>query len=220
MSTAESDLRAFRRGRFALAERVACDIPDGYWVNLGIGMPTLIADVVIPDREVVFQCENGLIGVGPRAHGAGIDPDQINADKEPVTIIAGGSFMHHADSFAMIRGGHLDLAVLGAFQVSPNGDLANWKTPGEGVPAVGGAMDLAVGARAIWVMMSLCTNDGRPKLVPSCDFPLTAKGVVSRIFTDLAVFSIEGGEMIVDEIVPGLSFGGLEALTQVPLRRR
>lgn len=203
-----------------MAGRVARDIPDGYWVNLGIGMPTLIADITSVDREVVFHCENGMVGMGPRAKTDEIDPDLINAGKEPVTLVAGGSFMHHADSFAMIRGGHLDLAVLGAFQVSMTGDLSNWATPGGGVPAVGGAMDLAVGARAVWVMMNLTTADGTAKLVHQCDFPLTAFDVVRRIFTDVAVFTLDEGKVWVDEIVPGLDFGGLQAMTSVPLSVR
>ena len=219
MSTRAS-LDTFRLSRMGIAERLARDIPDGYWVNLGIGAPTLVADIQHPGREIVFQCENGLIGMGPRpADPSERDDDIINAAKEPVTVVEGGSFVDHSESFAMIRGGHLDLAVLGAYEVSGTGDLANWRTKSDSVPAVGGAMDLAAGARAVWVMMSLCTASGDPKLVERCSYPLTAAAVVDRVFTDFAVFSIQDGRVVVDDIVPGLSFDQLQSLTPVKLER-
>jgi 3-oxoadipate CoA-transferase beta subunit len=218
--SAEQIAVPLRLSRAELAERVAEQIPDGSWVNLGIGMPTLIAEVPTGDREVVFHCENGMVGMGPRADQDAIDWDLVNAGKEPVTLVPGGSFMNHAESFAMIRGRHLDLAILGAFQVAANGDLANWTTPDDGIPAVGGAMDLAVGARQVWVMTNMLARDGKPKLVEKCDLPLTAPGVVRRVFTDVAMLSIDQGQVFVDEIFAGLSFADVQAMTPVPLQRR
>jgi 3-oxoadipate CoA-transferase beta subunit len=196
-----------------IAARVARDIQDGWYVNLGIGMPTQVADFVGDDREVVFHSENGLLGMGPAPTPETKNPWLINAGKQYVTLKRGGSYVHHADSFAMIRGGHLDLCVLGAFEVSQRGDLANWSAKEDSVPAVGGAMDLAVGAKRIWIMMDHLTREGEPKLVRSCSYPLTAAGVVSRIYTNLAVLEvIQGGFRVVD-MVEGLSFSELKTLT-------
>lgn len=174
-----------------LAAEIARDIPPGAYVNLGIGQPTLVAEHLTPESGVVLHTENGMLNMGPAAVGDGIDPDLINAGKVPVTELPGCSYFHHADSFAMMRGGHLDICVLGAFQVSAGGDLANWHTGApDAIPAVGGAMDLAIGAKQVFVVMSLFTRDGSPKLVPRCTYPLTGPGCVDRIYTDLGVFDI------------------------------
>ncbi|MBU2668074.1 3-oxoacid CoA-transferase subunit B [Actinoplanes bogorensis] len=174
-----------------LAARVARDIPPHSYVNLGIGLPTRVADHLNPESGVVLHTENGMLNMGPAATGDRIDPDLINAGKQPVTELPGAAYFHHADSFAMMRGGHLDVCVLGAFQVSATGDLANWSTGApDAIPAVGGAMDLAIGARQVFVMMTLFDKRGRPKLVPSCTFPLTGAGCVSRVYTDVAVFDV------------------------------
>jgi 3-oxoadipate CoA-transferase beta subunit len=175
-----------------LAARVARDIPRGSYVNLGIGLPTLVADHLRVDAGVTLHTENGMLGMGPAARGDAIDPDLVNAGKIPVTELPGASYFHQADSFAMMRGGHIDVCVLGAFEVSVGGDLANWSTGAPGaIPAVGGAMDLAVGARSTWVMMNLLTKDGRPKLVSECTLPLTGVGCVTRVYSDLAVIDLE-----------------------------
>jgi 3-oxoacid CoA-transferase B subunit len=175
-------------GRDDLARLVAADIPPGSYVNLGIGQPTRVADFLDPASGVILHTENGMLGVGPRASGEDIDSDLINAGKIPVTETPGASYFHHADSFAMIRGGHLDVCVLGAFQVSFDGDLANWHTgASDAIPAVGGAMDLAIGAKQVFVLMTLFSNDGSPKLVPKCTYPLTGVACVSRVYTDYAV---------------------------------
>ena len=180
-----------RLDRAAIAKLVAADIPPGSYVNLGIGQPTLVADYLSPDSGVVLHTENGMLGMGRAAHGDEVDPDLINAGKVPVTETPGASYFHHADSFAMMRGGHLDVCVLGAFQVSFTGDLANWHTGRpDAIPAVGGAMDLAIGAKQVFVMMSLFTDAGAPKLVPSCTYPLTGLRCVSRVYTDYGVFSV------------------------------
>lgn len=187
--------------RDQLAERVARDIPRGAYVNLGIGMPTKVSDYLEPDRRVTLHTENGMLGMGPEAHGEQIDLDLINAGKIPVTELPGASYFHHADSFAMMRGGHLDLCVLGAFQVSAAGDLANWHTGKPGaIPAVGGAMDLAIGARRTVVMMELLTRKGESKLVEACTYPVTALGCVSRVYTDVAVFDLTDEGIAVLEI--------------------
>jgi 3-oxoadipate CoA-transferase beta subunit len=206
--------------RMELAARVAADIPDGSYVNLGIGIPTLVADCVPAEREVVFHSENGLLGVGPAPPPGEADPDVINAGKDPVTVVRGGCFMSHADSFALIRGGHLDLAVMGGFEVSARGDLANWAGEGEMVPAVGGAMDLAAGARDVWVAMTHTTAAGSSKLVEQCRLPLTGRGVVSRVYTDLAVLDVdrEEGCFAVVELAPGLDMRALQEVTAAPLR--
>lgn len=177
--------------RAEMAARVAVDIPAGSFVNLGIGQPTMVADHLAPDSGVVLHTENGMLGMGPAAVGDEVDPDLINAGKIPVTELPGASYFHHADSFAMMRGGHLDVCVLGAFQVSHHGDLANWHTGApDAIPAVGGAMDLAIGAKKVFVMMTLLAKDGTAKLVPECTYPLTGVGCVDRVYTDLAVFDV------------------------------
>ncbi len=207
-----------RMDRQALARRVAEDIPDGAYVNLGIGLPTLVANCLPPDREIMLQSENGLLGMGPAPAAGQEDLDLINAGKQPVTILPGGCFFHHADSFAMMRGGHIDICVLGAFQVATNGDLANWHTgAADAIPAVGGAMDLAVGARQTFVMMELLSRDGQSKLVQTCTYPLTGLACVSRVYTDVGVFSLEQGAALVVEMVEGLSFDHLCDLTRLPL---
>ena len=185
--------------RAEMAARVAADIPAGSFVNLGIGQPTMVADHLAPDSGVVLHTENGMLGMGPAAVGDEVDPDLINAGKIPVTELPGASYFHHADSFAMMRGGHLDVCVLGAFQVSHHGDLANWHTGApDAIPAVGGAMDLAIGAKKVFVMMTLLAKDGTAKLVPECTYPLTGVGCVDRVYTDLAVFDVgpEGASLV------------------------
>ena len=179
--------------RDGMARLVARDIPDGSYVNLGIGQPTRVADFLEPGSGVVLHTENGMLGMGPVATGDAVDPDLTNAGKQPVTELPGASYFHHADSFAMMRGGHLDVCVMGAFQVSGRGDLANWHTgAADAIPAVGGAMDLAIGAKAVYVMMTLFAKDGAAKLVPECTYPLTGLACVSRVYTDLALFEITG----------------------------
>jgi 3-oxoadipate CoA-transferase, beta subunit len=200
-----------------LAARVAQDIPAGAYVNLGIGQPTRVAEHLPPERGVVLHTENGMLGMGRRAAGAEVDPDLTNAGKVPVTELPGAAYFHHADSFAMMRGGHLDVCVLGAFQVSATGDLANWHTgEPDAVPAVGGAMDLAVGAKSVYVMMSLFTRAGAPKLVPGCTYPLTGVGCVDRLYTDVAVFDLTPDGAVVRE-VSGTSFADLREALDVPL---
>ena len=204
--------------REQIAQRIARDIPDGAYVNLGIGMPTLVANWLPKDREIILHSENGILGMGPAPASGAEDWDMINASKEPVTLLTGGAYSHHTDSFAMMRGGHLDIAVLGAFQVSAEGDLANWHTGEPGaIPAVGGAMDLAVGAKHVWVMMEHVTKAGEPKIVPKCSYPLTGIGVVKRIYTDLAVLEITPRGLAASRLVPGLSFDELRRLTGVAL---
>lgn len=203
-----------------MAARVAQDIAEGAVVNLGIGMPTLVANHLPAGREVMMHSENGVIGMGPAPPEGEEDYDLINAGKQPVTLLPGGVFFHHADSFAMMRGGHLDVCVLGAFQVSASGDLANWHTGAPGaIPAVGGAMDLAIGAKRTVVMMDHTTKTGEPKIVAQCSYPLTGIACVSRIYTDLAVLDITPEGVKVVEIVPGLSFDALQARTSAPLMR-
>lgn len=204
--------------REQMAARVAQDIPDGAYVNLGIGLPTKVANYLPKDREIILQSENGLLGMGPAPAADHIDPELINAGKEPVTLLPGGCFFHHGVSFAMMRGGHLDLCVLGAFQVSEQGDIANWHTgAADAIPAVGGAMDLAVGAKSVFVMMDLLTRDGAAKLVRHCTYPLTGIGCIDRIYTDMAIFDITPGAVTVREIVDGVSFEQLQALVPVRL---
>jgi 3-oxoadipate CoA-transferase, beta subunit len=201
-----------------IARRIAADIPDGSYVNLGIGLPTLVADAVSPEKEIIYHSENGILGMGPApAPGEG-DPELINAGKQPVTLLPGGAFFHHTDAFLMMRGGHIDVTVLGAFQVSERGDLANWSTDDDTYPpAVGGAMDLAVGARRVLVGTTHTTRDGRPKLLPRCTYPLTAAGVVDRVYTDLAVIDVVAGQFLVREMVRGLSPEELQRLTAARL---
>jgi 3-oxoadipate CoA-transferase, beta subunit len=178
--------------RSELAARVARDIPAGSYVNLGIGLPTTVASHLDPSAGIVLHTENGMLGMGPEAHGDDVDPDLVNAGKIPVTETPGAAYFHHADSFAMMRGGHLDVCILGAFQVAANGDLANWHTGApDAIPAVGGAMDLAIGAKSVFVMMDLFTRDGAPKLVPTCTYPLTGRACVTRVYTRHAVFHID-----------------------------
>src|SRR4051812_32530532 len=189
-----------RLDRAGIARLVAADIPPGSYVNLGIGQPTLVADYLAEDSGVILHTENGMLGMGAAAHGDDVDPDLINAGKVPVTETLGASYFHHADSFAMMRGGHLDVCVLGAFQVSFTGDLANWHTgEPDAIPAVGGAMDLAIGAKQVFVMMTLFDKAGRAKLVPACTYPLTALGCVSRVYTDVATFQLGPGPAMVTE---------------------
>jgi 3-oxoadipate CoA-transferase beta subunit len=208
-----------RLTRDQMAARVARDIPDGAYVNLGIGLPTAVANHLPADREVVLHTENGLLGMGPAPAPGQEDPDVINAGKQPVTALPGAAFFHHADSFAMMRGGHLDICVLGAFQVSGRGDLANWHTGApDAIPAVGGAMDLAIGAKKTFVMMEHTTRQGEPKLVERCTCPVTGFGCVSRIYTDLAVLDVVDGGLEVVEMVDGLDLATLRALTAAPLR--
>ena len=206
--------------RDQMAVRVAADIADGAVVNLGIGLPTLVANHLPSGREVVLHSENGVIGMGPAPREGAEDFDLINAGKQPVTLLPGGSFFHHADSFAMMRGGHLDVCVLGAFQVAANGDLANWHTgAADAIPAVGGAMDLAIGAKKTYVMMEHTTKGGEHKIVAECSYPLTGVGCVARIYTDLAVIDVGPAGARVVDVVPGLSFEQLQAVTAVPLER-
>ena len=205
--------------RREMAKRLADDIPEGWYVNLGIGAPLQVADFVPDAREVVFQSENGVLGMGPAPEPDKINRWLINAGKQYITLHTGGSYMHHADSFALIRGGHLDLCVLGAFQVAENGDIANWSTSdNESAPAVGGAMDLAAGARRIWVMMDHTTKTGESRLVRRCTYPLTAVGVVKRVYTNLAVLDVIDDGFAVREMVPGMTLDELQKVTDAPLR--
>jgi len=204
--------------RQEMAQRAARDIPDGAYVNLGIGLPTMISNFLPPDREIVLHTENGMLGMGPVAHGEQIDPDLINAGKIPVTELPGAAYFHQADSFAMMRGGHLDICVLGAFQVSATGDLANWHTGGpDSIPAVGGAMDLAIGAKQVFVIMELFTRDGVCKLVPECSYPLTGIGCVNVVYTDYAVFRITDDGIVVQDLFGETTAEELERLTGLPL---
>ena len=214
-----TELAAFKPfSRTQMAQRAAADIPEGWYVNLGIGIPTLIADYVPMDREVIFHSENGVLGMGPAPEKDKIEPWLINAGKQYVTLRPGGSFCHHADSFSMIRGGHLDLCVLGAFQVADNGDIANWATSeNDTAPAVGGAMDLAAGAKRLWVLMEHTTKDGTPKLVTKCSYPLTAPGAVKRVYTNLATLDVTERGFVVLGMAPGLSFEDLQARTEARL---
>ena len=204
--------------RAQMAARVARDIPDGAVVNLGIGLPTLVANHLPKDREVLLHSENGVLGMGPAPAAGDEDWDLINAGKQAVTLLDGGSYFHHADSFGMMRGGHLDFSVLGAFQVSVSGDLANWHTGApDAIPAVGGAMDLAIGAKKTYVMMEHLTKAGESKIVPVCSYPLTGVGCVSRIYTDLATINITAQGLRVIDMVESLSLAELERLSGVPL---
>ena len=206
--------------RDEVAARIARDIPEGAYVNLGIGLPTLVANHLAPDKEIFLHSENGILGMGPAPAPGEEDPELINAGKQPVTLLAGGAYFHHADSFAMIRGGHLDICVLGAFQVSIAGDLANWHTGEPGtIPAVGGAMDLAVGARRVFVMMEHLTRKGEPKIVERCTYPLTGVRCVSRIYTDMAVLDVTPTGLTVVDMVNGLSLAELKQCTALEASR-
>jgi 3-oxoadipate CoA-transferase beta subunit len=208
-----------RRSKDELAARVAQDIPEGATVNLGIGQPTLVANHIPSSREVLLHSENGILGMGPAPAKGQEDYDLINAGKQPVTLLPGGAYFHHADSFAMMRGGHLDICVLGAFQVSATGDLANWHTgEADAIPAVGGAMDLAVGAKQTWVMMDLLTKQGQSKLVETCSYPLTGIGCVKRVYTDLATLACTPQGLVVIDRVEGLGLEELSALIGLPLK--
>ena len=207
-----------RRSRDEIAARVARDIPEGAYVNLGIGLPTLIGNHLPREREVFLHSENGILGLGPAPAKGDEDEDLINAGKQPVTLLTGGAYFHHGDSFAMMRGGHLDICVLGAFQVSAEGDLANWHTgEPDAIPAVGGAMDLAIGAKRVLIMMEHVTKSGAPKIVARCSYPLTAMHCVDRIYTDLAVIDVTDRGLTVIEIVEGLELAELQRMTGAPL---
>jgi 3-oxoadipate CoA-transferase beta subunit len=204
--------------RDQIAAHIAKDIFEGAYVNLGIGMPTLVANHLPADREIILQSENGILGMGPAPTPGSEDFDLINAGKQPVTLLRGGSYFHSADSFAMMRAGHLDIAVLGAFQVAANGDLANWHTGGkDDIPAVGGAMDLAVGAKQTWVMMEHLTRSGESKLVERCTYPLTGVGCVTRVYTDLAVIDVTAQGFKLVEAVAGLSLAELISLSKLSI---
>jgi len=204
--------------RREMARRIADDIQSGWYVNLGIGIPTLVADCLDQSREVVIHSENGILGMGPAPASESVDPWLVNAGKQYVSLYDGGSFFRHSDSFAMIRGGHLDLCVLGAYEVADNGDLANWATTAEDdIPAVGGAMDLAVGAKRVWVIMEHTTRDGGARLVSKCSYPLTAPRCVSRIYTNLATIDVEPEGFVVRSMIEGLAFEELQKRTAAPL---
>ncbi len=203
-----------------MAQKVAMDIFDGAYVNLGIGIPELVADFIPEGREVIYHTENGLLGMGKVATEANQDPELVNAGKKYITAIPGAAYFHHADSFAMIRGGHIDICVLGAYQVSEEGDLANWSTgnPND-IPAVGGAMDLVAGVKTIYVITKHCTKNGASKIVKECSYPVTGKNVVSRIYTDLAIIDVLDKKLVVKELAPNVSFEELQQQTEAILHR-
>lgn len=210
-----------KRSKEQLARRVASDMFNGAYVNLGIGMPTLVANHLPEGIEVILHSENGILGMGPAPAAGDEDYDLINAGKQPVTLLPGGAYFHHTDSFAMMRGGHLDICVLGAFQVSATGDLANWHTgQPDAIPAVGGAMDLAVGAKQTWVMMDLLTKQGQSKVVAACTYPLTAPACVKRIYTDLATLACTPDGLALIDLVDGLSLKSLEEMIGLPIAIR
>lgn len=208
------------RTREEMARRVALDIPNGSYVNLGIGIPELVAKFVPQGRTLVYHTENGLLGMGPAPEEGAGDPELINAGKRRVTALPGAAYFHHADSFAMIRGGHLDLCVLGAMQVAANGDLANWSTgEPDAIPAVGGAMDLVAGVKSVYVVTQHCTKSGEPKLVERCTYPLTGRGVVNRVYTELAVIDVTAAGFVLVELSPGVTFEHVRERTGAPLKR-
>ena len=216
-----ADFKISPLDRNGMAERAARDIPEGWLVNLGIGIPTHIADFVPIDREVIFHAENGVIGVGPAPAPEKVNPYLINASTMRVTLRTGGSYVHHADSFAIARGGHLDLCVLGAFEVAENGDIANWaRSADEPVKQVGGAMDLAIGAKRLWVVMEHTTREGETRLRHRCTYPLTAKGVVTRVYTNLAVLDVTPRGFVVRDMIPGMTLEKLQARTEAKLHSR
>ncbi len=209
-----------KRSKEQLAQRVASDMFNGAYVNLGIGMPTLVANHLPKGMEVILHSENGILGMGPAPAAGQEDYDLINAGKQPVTLLPGGAYFHHSDSFAMMRGGHLDICVLGAFQVSATGDLANWHTgEADAIPAVGGAMDLAVGAKQTWVMMDLLTKQGQSKIVSACTYPMTAMACVKRIYTDMATLACTPEGLLLIDLVDGLSHQALEDIIGLPIAR-
>jgi 3-oxoadipate CoA-transferase beta subunit len=215
---ADADFQPLDRN--GIAARIARDIPEGWFVNLGIGMPTAVSDFVPQEREVIFHAENGVIGMGPAPAPDAVNPYLINAGVQHVTLRTGGAYVHHADSFAIARGGHLDLCVLGAFEVAENGDIANWaRSADEPVKQVGGAMDLAIGAKRLWVAMDHVTREGASRIVQRCSYPLTAKAVVKRVYTNLAVLDVTSRGFVVRDIIDGLSFEGLQARTDANLHR-
>jgi 3-oxoadipate CoA-transferase beta subunit len=217
MSATLNTLKTLTRDQ--MAARAGADIPEGWFVNLGIGAPTLIADH-IADREVIFHAENGILGVGPKPTPENINPWVINAGKQYVTLLPGASTMNSAESFGIIRGGHLDLAVLGGYEVAENGDLANWSTGENDVaPAVGGAMDLGAGAKRVWVLMDHTTKTGQPRLVESCKYPLTALGSVTRVYTNIAVVDITPKGFVLVECAPGVTFEDVQARTGAKLHK-
>ena len=216
-----NDLKNAQTERLSMATRVARDIPEGWNVNLGIGIPTMIADLVPQEREVIFQSENGILAFGPAPKKGEEDFWLVNAGKQHITLRAGGAYFSQAESFAMIRGGHLDLCVLGAYEVTANGDLANWSTAQEGMaPAVGGAMDLAAGAKRVWVVMEHTTRQGEPRILNQLKLPATARGVVSRIYTNLCTIDVQPTGLEVVELVDGITFTDVKRLTATPLRQR
>ena len=217
-TAAKVDAKCRPMTRAEMAARVARDIPEGWYVNLGIGAPLQVADYVPPEREVIFHSENGVLGMGPAPAAEEINRWLINAGKQYVTLREGGAYMHYADSFGLIRGGHLDLCVLGAFQVAENGDIANWSlSDNDSAPAVGGAMDLAVGARRVWVLMEHQTKSGESRLVRRCTYPLTALGVVKRVYTNLAVLDVTPDGFAVRDMVDGLTLDALQKVTDAPV---
>jgi 3-oxoadipate CoA-transferase, beta subunit len=201
-----------------LAARVALDLEDGWFVNLGIGLPTLVADFIPEGREIILHSENGILGLGPKPEPGEEDPDLVNAGKEPITLKPGGSYFSQSDSFAMIRGGHLDAAVLGAFQVSRNGDLASWKLPNAPLGRVGGAMDLTVGSKRVFLFMQHCSNKGDVKIVEECTYPLTASRCVDRIYTDLAIIDVTDEGLVLRELAPNVTFEYVQERTAAPLK--
>lgn len=206
------------RSKTEIAQRIAQDIPNGAYVNLGIGMPTLVANYLPTNREIILHSENGILGMGPAPAAGTEDYDLTNAGKQPITLLAGGAFFHHADSFAIMRGGHLDICVLGAYQVSSSGDLANWSTGAvDDIPAVGGAMDLAIGAKQTWIMMNLLTRTGQSKIVSQCDYPLTGIGCVKRIYTDYATFECSPDGLVLLDKIDEVSVAELSKLIGLPL---
>lgn len=210
-----------KRNTAEIAQRIVQDIPDGAHVNLGIGQPMAISNYLPPDREILLHSENGLLGMGPLAQGDQIDHEIVNAGKQPVTMLPGASLFHHADSFAMIRGGHIDICVLGAFQISVKGDIANWRTGDpKAIPAVGGAMDLALGAKKLFVMMEHLTKSGESKIVHECTYPLTALAAVDCIYTDLATIAVTPNGLVAVDWVDGLSFADLCELSGVPIMEK
>jgi 3-oxoadipate CoA-transferase, beta subunit len=216
-----ADIEFHPLNRIGIAKRIAQDIPEGWFVNLGIGIPTTVSDFVPPDREVIFHAENGVIGIGPAPAPGEESPFLVNAGVQPITLRTGGAYVHHADSFGIARGGHLDLCVLGAFQVAENGDIANWAhSRTDPVRQVGGAMDLAVGAKRLWVAMEHTTKKGHARILRHCSYPLTARGVVKRIYTDLAVLDVTPNGLLVRDMIPGMTFEALQARTEAELHRQ